>query len=56
MYKIVSPRVGTPGEEFVPIGGVNLDALLAAGFIVKIEKPKTAKTKGDNITEDKESE
>jgi hypothetical protein len=56
MYKIVSPRVGTPGDEFVPVAGVNLDALIANGFIIEVGKPKTEKPKGDNITTDKESE
>jgi hypothetical protein len=56
MYKIVSPRVGTPGDEFVPMPGVNIEALLEHGFIIEVEKPKTAKPKGDNITTDKESE
>jgi hypothetical protein len=56
MYKIVSPRIGTPGDEFVPVAGVNLDALLEHGFIIEVGKPKTAKPKGDNITTDKESE
>jgi hypothetical protein len=56
MYKIVSPRVGTPGDEFVPVAGVNLDALIAGGFIIEVGKPKTTKPKGDNITTDKESE
>jgi hypothetical protein len=32
MYKIVSPRVGTPGDEFVPVAGVNLDALIAGRY------------------------
>jgi hypothetical protein len=54
MYQIVSPRVGTPGDEFVPVAGVNLDALIAGGFIIKVEKPKTAKPKGDNITDEQE--
>ena len=58
MYKIVSPRIGVPGDEFVPIAGVNLDALIAGGFIIEVgtEKPKTRKPKGDNITTNKESE
>ena len=54
MYKIVSPRVGTPGEEFVPVAGVNIEALIAGGFIIETEKPKTAKPKGDNITDEQE--
>jgi hypothetical protein len=56
MYKIVSPRVGTPGEEFIPVAGVNIEALVAGGFIIETEKTKTTKPKGDNITTDKESE
>jgi hypothetical protein len=52
MYKIVSPRVGTPGEKYVPVEGVNIDALLAGGFIVK-DKPKTSKT--DKVQDNKES-
>jgi hypothetical protein len=56
MFKIVSPRVGTPGDEFVPVAGVNLEALVAGGFIIEVTKPKTAKPKGDIITTDKESE
>jgi hypothetical protein len=55
MYKIVSPRVGTPGDEFVPVAGVNLEALIANGFIIEVGKPKTAKPKSDNITDNKES-
>jgi hypothetical protein len=54
MYKIVSPRVGTPGDEFVPVAGVNLDALISNGFIIEVSKPKTAKPKGDNITDEQE--
>ena len=54
MYKIVSPRVGTPGDEFVPVAGVNLEALVAGGFIIEVAKPKTAKPKGDNITDEQE--
>jgi hypothetical protein len=56
MYKIVSPRVGTPGDEFVPVAGVNLDALIEGGFIIEVgtEKPKTRKPKGDNITDEQE--
>ena len=54
MYKIVSPRVGTVGEEYVPVEGVNVEALLAGGFIIEVtkSKPKTAKT--DNIPDNKE--
>ena len=54
MYQIVSPRVGTPGDEFVPVAGVNLDVLIAGGFIIEVKKPKTPKPKGDNITDEQE--
>lgn len=54
MYKIVSPRVGIPGEKYEPVEGVNVDALLAGGFI-ELSKPKTAKPKSDNIQDNKES-
>ena len=55
-YEIISPRVGTPGDEYVPRPGINLDALIASGAIRLIEastpKPtKTAKTKSKNIKE-----
>jgi hypothetical protein len=56
MFKIVSPRIGTPGDEFTPDEGTNLDALIDHGFIIEVGKPKTEKPKGDNITTDKESE
>lgn len=36
-YIIVSPRVGTPGELWEPIDGVNIDALIAGGFIRRVE-------------------
>ena len=54
MYKIVSHRVGTPGEEYSPVEGVNVEALLEHGFIIEASKskPKTAKT--DNIPDNKE--
>lgn len=50
-YLIVSPRVGTPGDEYQPRPGVNIEALLAAGAI-ELARPastpaqqKSAKTK-----------
>lgn len=39
-YRIVSPRIGTPGDKFTPEDGVNVDALLEAGFIADDEKPR----------------
>ena len=44
-YKILSPRVGTPGDKFEPEAGVNVEALLLHGFIVEdTTPPKSAKT------------
>lgn len=45
-YKIVNPRIGEPGTEFVPDEGVNVDALIEAGFIIEGDKhnKKSAKT------------
>ena len=48
-YKIVSPRVGTPGDKFEPEAGVNVEALLLHGFIVEdTAPPKSAKTTTNN--------
>ena len=44
MYKIVSPRVGVPGDEFVPEEGVNIEALIAGNFVVDTGAKKSAKT------------
>jgi hypothetical protein len=49
-YRIVSDLVGTPGSVFVPKPGVNIDALLAGGFIVAVSvstetAPKRRKVK-----------
>jgi hypothetical protein len=54
MYTIVSPRVGTPGDEYTPAKGTNVEALLANGFIVKTVKPKPASSKDDKIASNKE--
>ena len=47
MLKIVSPRVGTRGDEFVPGEGVNIEALIAGGFVVDTGPKKSAKTTTD---------
>ena len=50
-YTITSAKVGIVGTEFVPPAGVNIEALLAHGFIKTdeivndIQAPKSAKTK-----------
>ena len=50
-YRIVSPRVGTPGEIYEPEVWVNIGVLVSGGFIVPAEDApqpdeKPAKTKG----------
>ena len=52
-YEIVSPRIGTPGDIYVPVDGVNIDALVAGGFIEQstVKAPKGAKTKTDTNEE-----
>ncbi len=52
-YEIVSPRIGTPGDEYVPVEGVNIDALLAGGFIIQspTKALKGAKTNTDTNKE-----
>jgi len=52
MYEIVSPRVGTPGAQFDPRPGVNVEALLAAGFIKESpRKPAKSGKKNEEISE-----
>jgi len=52
-YEIVSPRIGTPGDEYQLVDGVNVDALLAGGFIIQspTKAPKGAKTNTDTNKE-----
>jgi hypothetical protein len=42
-YVIVSPRLGTPGDTYTPGERVNVEALLAGGFIKKQSPPKPKK-------------
>ena len=54
MYVILSERVGTVGAKYTPADGVNVDALIAYGFIGQSSttKPvKSAKTETDTDTE-----
>lgn len=46
-YKIVSPRLGVPDDEFVPDESVNIEALIAGGFVVDTAAKKSAKTTTD---------
>ena len=41
-YVIVSQRLGTPGAEYLPEEGVNVEALLEGGFI-QLSGGKSAK-------------
>ena len=45
MYLIVNPRIGTPGDPFEPAEGINIDALLKAGFIVAADGEPRGKNK-----------
>jgi hypothetical protein len=54
-YKVNSERVGTIGAEYIPAEGVNVEALLAGGFIVEVAKSKPAKQETASIQDDKES-
>jgi hypothetical protein len=47
MYTIISPRLGTPGEEFIPQEGVNIDALLDGGLISTDSIKKSSKVKSE---------
>ena len=48
MYVIVSPRLGTPGDPFEPVEGINVDALLEAGFIAHADGSERGKKKTKN--------
>jgi hypothetical protein len=52
-YTILSPRIGTPGDTYEPVNGVNVDELVAGGFIQQstVKAPKGAKTKTDTNEE-----
>jgi hypothetical protein len=42
---ILSDLVGTPGEEYVPAEGINVEALIEGGFI---KQEKTTKEKSED--------
>jgi hypothetical protein len=56
-YTVVSPRVGTPGEEFdldlAIKRGANLEALVAGGFI-SVSAPKPTKNAKKDIDTNEE--
>ena len=43
---VVSPLVGTPGEEYQPKPGVNVQALIDGGFIVMVASEVDVTTLG----------
>ena len=44
-YRVNSPRLGVVGDPYVPVDGVNLEALIAGGFIIQVEStPKASKS------------
>jgi hypothetical protein len=55
MAKIISPRVGTPGDDFdetaAAEAGINVQALIDGGFISTSGSNKSAKTKTSSIEE-----
>jgi hypothetical protein len=56
-FLIVSEKLGKIGEEYTPKDGINIDALLAGGFIVRAEvstteDEKPAKTKSKKASKE----
>ena len=47
MYTIISPRLGNPGDQFIPEEGVNIDALLDGGLISTDSVKKSSKVKSE---------
>ncbi len=46
-YFIISPRLGTPGDQFIPTDGTNLVALLEGGLISTDTSKKSSKVKSE---------
>lgn len=47
MYTIISPRLGNPGDQFIPTEGTNVDALLEGGLISTDTPKKSSKVKSE---------
>lgn len=45
MYTIISPRLGTPGDKYEPIDGINVQALIDGGLISTDKPKKSSKVK-----------
>jgi hypothetical protein len=50
-YRVVSDKVGTPGDEFIPEEGINVEALLEHGFIESTTSKKSTPKVDDNEQE-----
>jgi len=46
-YIIQSDKIGTVGDEFTPVDGINVDALLEGGFISTADEVKSHKVKSE---------
>jgi hypothetical protein len=46
-YIIQSDKIGTIGDEFTPVDGINVDALLEGGFISTAGETKSHKVKSE---------
>jgi hypothetical protein len=54
-YEIISTRVGEPGATYTPTEGINVDALIAGGFIkIKSRQTKKTVTETETVSQDKE--
>lgn len=56
-YRIISPRIGTPGKLWEPPVQINIGILLANGFIEAVDNAETADTpkpKRTKVSKDKE--
>jgi hypothetical protein len=51
MYVIVSPRLGTPGDKFEPVEGINVQALIDGGLISTDKPKKSSKVKAEPVEE-----
>jgi hypothetical protein len=54
-YIIASNRLGVIGESYEPSAGINVEALLAGGFIVSAEASTTEEEKPAKTKSKKES-
>ena len=53
-YRVVSHLVGEPGSVFIPKQGINVEALLAGGFIVAVAVSTETPSKRRKVNTDPE--